>query len=180
MSLQDQLLKAGLVDKKKAQAAKKQKNKQQYQQTKGKKAAEDEAKKLAEKARQEQAERSRELNRQLQEEAEAKALKAQMAQLIGMNKINRSAGEISYQFSDNNKIKSILVTELLQKQLTKGIIAIARLEEDQYELVQKSVAEKIMQRDESYIALLNTKDESEPDSDDDYYAQFEVPDDLMW
>lgn len=180
MSLQDQLLKAGLVDKKKAQKVKKQKNKQQYQQTKGKKAETDEAKVLAEKARQEQVERSRELNRQRQEEAEQKAIQAQIRQLISMNKIERGEGDVSYQFTDGTKVKSILVTPLLQQQLSKGQIAIARLEEDVFELIPKPVAEKIAQRDESRIVLLNKKDEASTDEDDDYYAQFEVPDDLMW
>ena len=153
-SLQDQLLNAGLVDKKKAQANKKAKNKQKYQQTKGKQQEADEARLLAEKALAEQAERSRELNRQQQEAAEQKAVQAQIRQLINMNRIDRSRGETAYQFADGNKIQSIYVTDKLQQQLADGIIAIVRLDEG-YELIPRQVIDKITQRDESCLVVLN-------------------------
>lgn len=177
-SLQDQLLKAGLIDKKKAQASKKTKNKQKYQQTKGKEKQTDEAKLLAEKALQEQAERSRELNRQQRAEAERVAIQAQIRQLITMNRINRSQGELAYQFADGNKIQSIYVTDTLQQQLADGIIAIVRLGES-YELIPRQVIDKIAQRDESCIVVLNDGNDQAPDEDDPY-ADFQIPDDLMW
>ena len=177
-SLQDQLLNAGLVDKKKAQASKKAKNKQKYQQTKGKQQETDEARLLAEKAREEQAERSRELNRQQQEAAEQKAIQAQIRQLITMNRIDRSQGETAYQFADGSKIQSIYVTDKLQQQLADGIIAIVRLDEG-YELIPRHVIDKITQRDESCLVVLNEGNDSQTDEDDPY-ADFQVPDDLMW
>ena len=78
-----------------------------YQQTKGQEKQTDEAKALAEKALEEQAERSRELNKQQREEAERVAIQAQIRQLISMNRIDRSKGELAYQFADGNKIQSI-------------------------------------------------------------------------
>lgn len=176
-SLQDQLLKAGLVDKKKAQASKKAKNKQHYQQNKGQKQEEDESRQLAEQARQEQAERSRELNRQQQAEADQKAVQAQIRQLITLNRIDRSKGELAYQFADGNKVQTIYVTEKLQEQLADGIIAVVRLEQG-YELVPRQVTDKISQRDASCIVMLN--DGQDNGVDDDPYADFKVPDDLMW
>lgn len=182
-SLQDQLLKAGIVDKKKAQASKKAKNKQQYQKTKGqaKETEADKAKKLAEQARAEQAERSRELNRKQQEEAEHKAVQAQIRQLITLNKIDRSAGELSYQFADGNKVHTLYVTNILQTQLADGIIAIARLVDSEtgYELVPRPVADKITQRDADCIVVLNTSN-TDSNDEDDPYADFQIPDDLMW
>nr|CAA6802287.1 MAG: nucleoprotein/polynucleotide-associated enzyme [uncultured Thiotrichaceae bacterium] len=179
-SLQDQLLKAGLVDKKKAQKSKKAKNKQNYQQNKGQqqKTETDKARELAEKAKQEQAERSRELNRQQREEAEKVAVQAQIRQLITMNRIDRSRGEQSYQFADGNKIQSIYVTDKLQQQLADGIIAIVRFGET-YELIPRQVIDKIVQRDESCLVILNdSKDDIT--AEDDPYADFQIPDDLMW
>ncbi|MEZ5536050.1 MAG: DUF2058 domain-containing protein [Thiolinea sp.] len=179
-SLQDQLLKAGLIDKKKAQAGKKAKNKQQYQQKKGQKqeTETDKARELAEKAKQEQAERSRELNRLQREEAERHAIQAQIRQLISMNRIDRSRGEVAYQFADGNKIQSVYVTDKLQQQLADGIIAIVRLDQG-YELIPRQVVEKITQRDATCLVVLNDSKNDTPDEDDPY-ADFRIPDDLMW
>lgn len=179
-SLQDQMLKAGLVDKKKAQSNKKAKNKQHYQQTKGQqhKTETDKARELAEKAKQEQAERSRELNRQQREEAERAEIQAQIRQLIAMNRINRSRGELAYQFADGNKIQSIYVTDTLQQQLADGIIAIVRSGEG-YELIPRQVIDKIVQRDASCLVVLNDS-KNDVTAEDDPYADFQIPDDLMW
>lgn len=179
-SLQDQLLKAGLVDKRKAQSNKKAKNKQQYQQNKGhqQQTESDQAREMAEKARQEQAERSRELNRQQREEAERIATQAQIRQLITLNRIDRSKGEIAYQFADGNKIQSIYVTDKLQQQLADGIIAIVRLDKS-YELIPRQVIDKITERDAGCLVVLNDNTNDTPDEDDPY-ADFQIPDDLMW
>ena len=68
-SLQNQLLKMGLVDEKKVKQAKKEKHKQAKQQ--GKKAVVvDEAKRLAQQVAAQKAERDRELNRQRKETRE--------------------------------------------------------------------------------------------------------------
>lgn len=179
-SLQDQLLKAGLIDKKKAQTSKKAKNKQHYQQNKGQQqeTETDTARKLAEKAKQEQAERSRELNRQQREEAERVAVQAQIRQLITMNRINRSRGELAYQFADGNKVQTIYVTDKLQQQLADGIIAIVRSGES-YELIPRQVIDKIIQRDAGCLVVLNDS-KNEVAAEDDPYADFQIPDDLMW
>lgn len=179
-SLQDQLLKAGLVDKKKAQSSKKAKNKQQYQQKKGQQqqTETDKARELAEQARQEQAERSRELNRLQREEAERTAIQAQIRQLIQMNRIDRSRGEVAYQFADGSKIQSIYVTEKLRQQLADGIIAIVRLDKG-YELIPRQVIDKITQRDAGCLVVLNDNT-NDTTGEDDPYADFQIPDDLMW
>lgn len=180
MSLRDQLLKSGLANQKQAKKAEKEVNKQQYQQTKGSAKTDDEIKRLAEQARIEQAERSRELNRQQREQAEAKAIQAQIRQLIEMNKISTAGAEIAYQFADQNKVKSLYVTPKLQDQLIHGIIAIVR-DNDSYALIPKQVSDKISQRDPSHIVLLNTKTASaNTPAEDDPYAAYQVPDDLMW
>lgn len=187
MSLKDQLLKAGLIDQSKAEKADREQRKQDHQKTaKAKKKAQktgevivDEAKVLADKARQEQAERSRELNRQQREQAGQKAIQAQIKQLIEMNRIDRKSGEVSYQFADGSKIKKIYVTEKLQDQLACGVIALVKLGEG-YELVPKQVAEKIAQRDAACILVQNTRSNQQAAEEDDPYADYQIPDDLMW
>ena len=176
-SLQDQLLKAGIVDKKKAKEIKKEQRKQAKQQPKGH-AQVDEAKEQARLALEKKSEQDRKMNKELQAQAEKKAIQAQVIQLIKINKINRGSGEIAYQFTDEKKIKKLYVTGELQQQLIRGQIAIARLGES-YELVPAPVAEKIQQRNEAAIVLLNQKDSQEVDEDDPY-ADYQIPDDLMW
>jgi uncharacterized protein YaiL (DUF2058 family) len=176
-SLQDQLLKAGIVDKKKAKDIKKEQRKQAKQQPKGSERI-DETKEQARKALAQKSQKDRETNKALQAEADKKAVRAQIIQLVNVNKINRAGGEIAYQFSDGKKIKKLFVTQSLQNELIKGQIAVAKLGES-YELVPAAVAQKILQRDESVIALLNTKS-TDAIEENDPYADYQIPDDLMW
>ncbi len=175
-SLQEQLLGAGLVDKKKLKETQKQQRKEKKKQPKGQQQV-DEQKRLAQEALAKKAERARELNLKKNAEAEQKAIQAQIKQLIETNRISRS-GEINYQFTDGGKIKRLLVDDTQQNQLVKGIIRIVKSAES-YALVPKLVAEKIAQRDEAAIMVLNTKVDSAVDEDDPY-ADYQVPDDLMW
>jgi uncharacterized protein YaiL (DUF2058 family) len=176
-SLQDQLLKAGIVDEKKAKQLKKEKRKQAKQAPKGHAVA-NEALAQAQKAQAEQVQRDREINRQHREKSERKAIAAQVIQLIEMNRIERGKGDTAYQFVDGKKIKKLYVTPVLQAQLSKGRIAIVKLGES-YELVPAAVAEKISQRDTGAVLVRNEASATEVDEDDPY-ADYQVPDDLMW
>ncbi len=176
-SLQEQLLQAGVVDKKKAQQLKKEKRKQARQQPKGEPQI-DENRQQAKRALAEKAERDRATNREQQAAAEKKAIQAQVIQLIQMNRVARGGGEINYQFVDGKKIKKLLVTPRLQQQLSSGQLAIVRFKGG-YELVPAAVAEKISQRSDNTIALLNTRSEAS-EAEEDPYAAYQIPDDLMW
>jgi len=176
-SLQEQLLKAGIVDKKQASKLDREKRKEAKSLPKGQTRV-DEAKAQASRSRAEKAERDRELNRQQKVLAEEKAIRAQVVQLITMNRIERLAGDVPYQFADGRKIKKIHVTPQLLNDLSRGRVAIAKLGEG-YELVPAAAARKIMQRDEQVIVLLNTSQQQDADENDPY-AGYEVPDDLMW
>ena len=176
-SLQEQLLKAGMVDAKKAKEIKKEKRKQAKQVPKGQTAV-NEAREQAERARAEKAERDREMNRQQQAAAEQKAIAAQIRQLVQMNRIDRAGGETAYQFADASKIKKIYVTSLQLEQLSRGLVALAKVD-DSYELVPAAVADKIKQRDETVVLVQNTPGAEEVDEDDPY-ADYQIPDDLMW
>ena len=101
-SLQDQLLKAGIVDKKKAKKIKQEQRKEARSRPKGQVQV-DENREQAERALAEKAQRDRQLNKRQQEEAEKKAIQAQIIQLIKMNRVNRKQGDVAYQFSDGTK-----------------------------------------------------------------------------
>ena len=108
-----------------------------------------------------------------------KEIAAQIRQLIERHRIARAGGDVSYQFTDEKRIKKLYVTAAQQSQLANGQIAIVRLG-DGYELVPTVVAEKIRQRDEAVIALLNVRKPVEQGEEDDPYAAYQIPDDLMW
>lgn len=173
MSLKDQLLKAGLADAKKARKAEHEKR----QQAKDPQA--ETAQKLAQQVQAEKAERDRVLNRQQQHEKDERALAAQIRQLIEAHRLERKGGDISWQFTDEKKIKKLYVSAAQRDQLTRGQIAIVRLG-DAHELVPAIVAERIRLRDDAAVVLLNLKTPSTEADADDPYADYKIPDDLMW
>ncbi len=174
-SLQDQLLNAGLVNKNQVKKVKSEKRKQR----KTKQNITDEAKLTAEQARQEKIARDRELNQQKQKQAEQHAIAAQIKQLIELNRQPQNQDGAPYHFNDNNHVKTIYISENIREQLSKGQLAIVRLK-DTYELVPAQVAEKISQRDNSYIVQIIDRETDSKTAEDDPYADFQVPDDLMW
>lgn len=177
-SLQDQLLKAGLVDTNQARKSKSDKRKQVQQQRKNKVAVTDQNKLQLEKARSEKIERDRQLNLQRQHQAEQKALAGQIKQLILTNRQELGKDGEAYNFVDQGKVKRLYISEDVRQQLTNGRLAIVKLDQ-QYELVPKPVAEKIKAHDATLVIVIN--DQNGHDSaDDDAYADYQIPDDLMW
>ncbi len=174
-SLQDQLLNAGLVNKNQVKKVKSEKRKQR----KTKASAVDDIKQSAEQARLEKIARDKQLNQQKQQEAERRAIAAQIKQLIEMNRQPQEKDGEPYHFNDNNRVKTVYVTEAIRQQLTQGKLAIVRLN-NTYELIPTQVAEKISQRDAGYIVQINERTADSGSNEDDPYADFQVPDDLMW
>lgn len=180
-SLQEQLLKAGLIDAKKAKAAAKEKRIENKVARKSKEGIVDETRLLAEQALAEKAERNRELNRELQEQANQKAVMAQIRQLIDMNKVSKGKPDVGFNFVDGT-IKKIHVGKDIQHQLAIGNLAVVKLvngKETRYELVPAKCAQKIAQRDTASVLMLNDKTVTAVEEDDPY-AAYQIPDDLMW
>ena len=176
LTLQEQMLKAGLVTSKKMAKVQRTAKKSRVQAREAREAVE-ENKKV-------QLERDKELSEQQKHAALSKEYKAQVKQLIEMNRINISKGNIGFNFTDNNLIKKITVDKTTQAQLISGRLAIARLvvdnsSESEYAIIPASVADKIAQRDANSIVLNSALSQEEQDGEDPY-ADFKVPDDLMW
>eukprot|EP01032_Pedospumella_encystans_P000323 gene323-362_t len=85
VSLADQLLKAGLVDKKKAKVVQQDKSKQKKEERRTGTESVDEARLAAQEMQRKQAERARELNAQRDAAAAQKAIQAQIAQMVQQN-----------------------------------------------------------------------------------------------
>jgi uncharacterized protein len=176
LTLQEQMLKAGLVTSKKMAKVQRTAKKSRVQAR--------EAREAVEENKKAQLERDKQLSEQQKQAALSKEYKAQVKQLIEMNKITIAKGNIDFNFTDNNLIKKVVVDKLTQAQLISGRLAIARLiiegsGESQYAIIPASVADKIAQRDASSIVLNSALSQEEQDEDDPY-ADFKVPDDLMW
>lgn len=175
MSLKEQLLKAGLADAKKLKAINKEKHLQRKQAGK-KQPPVNEATVLAEQKRQQQIARDQELNRQKQAELNQKAIAAQVKQLIDNNTVV-AKGEVAFNFTDDKLVKRIYVSQTQQNELTRGLLAVAGMQQ-RYYLIPAQVAEKIQQRMPESILVLNSR-QQKPDEDDPY-ADYQIPDDLMW
>jgi uncharacterized protein YaiL (DUF2058 family) len=178
-SLFDQLKKSGLVDDKKAKKAKHSQYKNNKQKSKkGAPAQVDEATLLAQKVQAEKVERDRQLNLAKKDEAEHKAIAAQIKQLIETNRIEDRDGDVVYNFTDSKVVKRIYISEQAHKHLMSGGLAIAKLGEG-YALVPTAVADKIKQRDDKCIIISEQSAETDL-SEDNPYADYSIPDDLMW
>lgn len=174
LTLQEQMLKAGLVTSKKMAKVQRTAKKSRVQAR--------EAREAVEENKKAQLERDKLLSEQQKQAILSKEYKAQVKQLIEMNRITPTKGDIDFNFTDNNVIKNIVVDKLTQSQLISGRLAIARLDnadKTEYAIIPASVADKITQRDVDCILLNNALSETEQDEDDPY-ADFKIPDDLMW
>ncbi len=179
-SLQDQLLKAGLIDTKKVKQAKKEKRKETNVARRSSEEVVDEVKQSAEQARLAKVERDRELNRQRDLELQQKAIAAQIKQLIENHRQPKGAGngDVEYNFTDGKLIKKMRVSPLVLEQIARGLLGVVKLG-DGYEVVPRIVADKIAQRDEKFVVVANTKADNKVDEDDPY-KDYVIPDDLMW
>ncbi len=177
VSLQEQFLKAGLVDKNKAKQVQHDKTKQKKVERKTGTQSVDEARLAALETQRKNAERARELNAQRDAAATQKAIVAQITQMVQKNRQSKGNGDIAYNFTHDNKIERIYVSAAVQAHLMAGRLVIVRLG-GATELVPRVIADKIAERDASLVVRVN-KASTEVDADDPY-AAFQIPDDLMW
>jgi uncharacterized protein YaiL (DUF2058 family) len=178
-SLQDELLKAGLIDKQKISQAAKQKKAQQKKKVAGKKArrappVDPEVLRL----REEKAARDRELNQQRDEVRRQREVNAQVRQLVSRNRHPRVErdDDIPFHFDNKGKVKRLFVSPDTHKKICDRKLVIVN-DNGQFELVPPPIAEKIRARNPSLV--IDLPDEQVPTADDPY-ADFKVPDDLMW
>ncbi len=176
LTLQEQMLKAGLVTSKKVAKVQRTAKKSRVQAR--------EAREAVAENKKAQLERDKQLSEQQKQAALSKEYKAQIKQLIEMNRIVVAKGSIDFNFTDHNLIKKVVVNKATQAQLISGRLAIARLaidnkDECDYAIIPAVVADKIAQRDPATV-VVNSALSQEAQDEDDPYADFKVPDDLMW
>ena len=177
-SLQEQLLKTGLVDKSRANKAKKQQKTQARQQRNVKGGPVPQPDPQRQRELEEKAAHDRELNERRNEARRQREIAAQVKQLVSNHRHPRSESEDDrpFFFENKGKVKQLYVSPETHKMITSGKLRIVN-QNGVFELVPPDIAEKIRQRNPSLV--IDLPEERGP-NEDDPYAQYQVPDDLMW
>ena len=175
---QDQLLKAGVVTKQQVKKAQSATNKKKKEQRSKKNNVVDENKLKAQQLAKDKAEHDKALNSRKEEQAKQKATSIEIDQLILSNLIKRSEEcEIVYNFEHRKKVNRIYVNKDMRQRIINGQLGIARIE-GRYELIPKLIAERIKERNEKRVILFENIEEEV--NEDDPYAEYQIPDDLIW
>ena len=180
VSLHEQLLKAGLVDKNKAKQAAHQQQKQKKIERRNGAAGVDEAREAALELQKKNADKAREANAQRDAAAHQKAIVAQIAQMVQQNrqpKAKSGQGDIAYNFTHGSQIERIYVSAAVRDHLVAGRLVIV-VQNGVVELVPRVIADKIAERDAAMVVRVKKADARV--EEDDPYAAFQIPDDLMW
>ncbi len=107
-----------------------------------------------------------------------KELKAAIMQMIHQHKIRDTDGEVAYQFLDG-KIKKVYINQQIYNALVAGSLVIAK-ENDSYAFLPKALAERINSKMEGFIIVNNAEKNEATTDEEDPYAAYVIPDDLMW
>lgn len=177
-SLQDQLLKAGLISKGKAKLDKQNNRKKKRRQRQQGGSSDNVVAASVQAQRKAQQERDKALNREREQAKARKALRVQMRQLLRSNRVNDKKAEERYNFAVDDRLKSLYVTQKQRQALMQGQLAVVLFGDSLY-LVPLEVVEKARAMDAGVKVHINQPEEQPTDADDPY-ADYQVPDDLMW
>lgn len=180
-SFQEQMLQLGLVSSKKVKETKKQQHQNKKQKGKAgkKQTVVDENTLLVQKAEEKKKARARKLNQQREAKLKKRADDARIKQLVDQHRLEKDDKGIAYRFNVSGKIQRIFVSSELADQLSDGRFGIVGIG-DQFEVVPRAIVEKITTINDKIFVNLNSASSGENIDPDDPYAEFEVPDDLMW
>ncbi|MCB1761244.1 MAG: DUF2058 domain-containing protein [Gammaproteobacteria bacterium] len=178
-SLQDQLIGAGLIDRKKANKLKSEQNKQQRQKRKSgqpERVANDSSKQQEKDA----AARDKALNLRREQQRAQRAITAQIRQLVATHGVAEDKeAEIGFNFVVDGKVKKIYVSQQSKMAIGNGKLAIVRVD-GRFRLLPSQHLDKVRQRDPGCILLHNAPQQQERSSEAHDYPDHQVPDDLMW
>lgn len=181
-SLQEQLLNAGLTTKQKtrqANADKRKKNKQKRSGVQHGASLQEQIKEDLKKSQAEKLAKDTALNEAKKSELAKKEQQLRIQQILEHHHLKGVDGESEYNYTFDKKIKKLLLDGITHKALVNGRLALCGLNDITY-LVTSETAEKIATLDASIILVQNDKVESQETEEDDPYADYQIPDDLMW
>lgn len=164
LSLQEQLLKAGLVNQKQVKKSEHDKRVQNKKNKKKGAANSNDAAERMKKQRAQQAEKDRQLNRERLQQKQQQENCAAAQQLIQKNRKKLESGDVAFHYvSSGGQIERLYVTEEVADQLGSGVMGVARFG-DESVLVCAATVAKVLERDASLIIAFNDP----ADADDEY------------
>jgi len=181
-SLQDQLLKAGLTTKQKSRQAntdKRKKNKQQRSGVVHEASLQEQVKKDLTISKQEKLVKDLALNEDKKKQLADKEKHLRILQILQHHQIKNVNGDSEYNYTFSNAIKKLFVNSVTHRALVNGQLALCGLEEVTY-IVTAETAGKLATLNESVILVQNDKIVTEDVDEDDPYADFQIPDDMVW
>lgn len=102
-------------------------------------------------------------------------MKADVQRLIDTTALKNFKGEEIYRFTLQNKIRELLVTEPVRKQIADGELAITRLN-GVTRLIPAAIAAQIRSINPQWVVFITTDADDSADEDE----EFPIPDDLIW
>jgi uncharacterized protein YaiL (DUF2058 family) len=181
-SLQDQLLKAGLTTKQKTRQAnvdKRKKNKQKRSGVQHGASLQEQVKQDLAKAKIDKQTKDNALNEQKQQQLAVKERKLRIKQILIHHQIKNVAGDNDYNYTFETTIKKLPLDAVTHKALVNGRLALCGLDEVTY-LVTRETAEKLSELDKKIVLVQNDNADDEQVDENDPYADYQIPDDLMW
>ncbi len=167
LSIQEQLLKAGLVDKKQVKKADHEKRVKNQKKRKGKLPVNDTEKQRLQQQQAERAEQDRQLNIKREHQSQRKADLAAAQQLIETNRLPIEEGNAVYNYVAGGKIEKISVKQEIADKLANGRIGLA-LHNGEPVLIPVETVTKVLQRDKNSILIYNDPTQIEDDYPTDW------------
>jgi uncharacterized protein YaiL (DUF2058 family) len=168
LSLQEQLLKAGLVDKKQMKKADHEKRVKNKKKRKAGDSFEDRDKLRLRQQQAERAKQDKELNAERDQQTQRKADLAAAQQLIAANRLPLDEGDTTYHYVDaSGKIKRIQVEQDIADKLADGKLGLAMHNGEQVLITAETVS-KVLKRDKDSILAYNDPARIEEDYPTDW------------
>jgi len=181
-SLQEQLLKAGLTTKQKtrqANSSKRKKNKQQRSGVEHSASMQEQVKEGLLLSKADKLTKDGALNDAKKHVLANKEQQLRIKQILEHHQLTGVNGDTEYNYSFNNKVKKLALDSLTHKALVNGRLALCGFQDKSY-LVTSETANKVAELDDTLILVKNEKVEDEQLNQEDPYAEYQIPDDLMW
>ena len=181
-SLQDQLLKAGLTTKQKTRQAnsdKRKKNKQKRSGVEHEATLQEQVRQDLAKAKVDKLAKDTALNDEKKLQLNAKEQFLRIKQILDHHQIKNVFGDAIYNYTSDVKIKKLALDHDTHKALINGRLALCGLDDVTY-IVTSETADKLSKLDNNIILVQNDKVEDEGLDESDPYADYQIPDDLMW
>jgi len=175
-SLQDQLLKAGLVSREQLNDSRRRK-KRKRKQSAGKSSPQP-SPSAADKRRQEQRLRDKRLNAERERRRQDQEKRLRIRELVLANSLNVAEADQIYNVVRGERIRRLYVTAEQRRKLSDGQLAVT-IAKGRNHIVAPAVAEKIRAILPDYFVYLSSESASANEAEGDY-AEFKVPDDLIW